>query len=237
MFNRIVFLLCCSLLILSPLVIPGAGAQPDPEAAGVIPKAAIHAAQQGLQRFLDLIPPGELGHFGFQDRGELSLAALGEPFMIYTLTADEILADAEDLSRMAGIHPTGVWQFPVVAAGSPRTLLTVDQMPDGWEAVDLGGLSPAPEMEVLVARWPASDGYQLRYLFIYQTGSQFVWVTGKGESQLVPLEATARSLGLLDEGSRFEYRPMPLSEAVAILAPYVRLALVRRQNEGEEGLK
>ena len=41
------------------------------------------------------------------------------------------------------IRPTDVWQFPVVWDGTPRTLLTIDRMPGGWQAVDLGGLSPA----------------------------------------------------------------------------------------------
>jgi hypothetical protein len=103
-------------------------------------------------------------------------------------------------------------------------------MPGGWEAVDLGGLSPAVEMEELAGRWPASEGYELKYVRVFQTGSQFIAVAKDGTVHLVPVESTARSLSMLEEDERFEYQRVLVSDVVHILAPFVQRALVRTQD-------
>jgi hypothetical protein len=195
-----------------------------------VPREVLIAAGDGLSRFLNAIPPGELEHFGFGNHEELSRADVGEPFRVYTMDPQEILGFAKGEPVEVGIHPTEVWQFPVVAEGTSRTLLTVARMPDGWEAVDLGGLSPAIEMEELADRWPASEGHELMYVRVYQTGSQFIAVEKDGDTHLVPVESTARSLGMLEESDLFEYRLLAVSETVSILAPFVRGALLRMQD-------
>ena len=91
MFHRLAFLVFVLLVIIALPAIDRAAAAPRLDSDTVSP-SAVDAAQAGLHRFLDLIPPGEAKHFGFIDRTELSLAHLGAPFMIYTLMADDILA-------------------------------------------------------------------------------------------------------------------------------------------------
>lgn len=223
MIKRRVTLSIILVVALWPLVALGVPEQ------GTAPEAVVAAAHDGLQRLLGAIPPGELEHFGFRTHAELAQASLGKPFMVYTMYPQEILACVEGKSKEVSIHSTSMWLFPILADGTPRTLLTVDRMPGKWEAVDLGGLSPAAEMEELAARWPPAEEYQLKYVQVFQTGSQFVCLTKGDNSRLVPLEGTARSLGILGEREVFQYHPMDIPEAVSILAPFVRSALVRRQ--------
>ncbi|MCK4413552.1 MAG: hypothetical protein KAY32_08415 [Candidatus Eisenbacteria sp.] len=179
------------------------------------------AARDGLLEFLRAVPMNELEYFGFHDQDELSRATLGEPFRVYTMLPSEILAVAGGEPTAATIHSTTLWQFPVLCDGTSRTLLTIDDMDGIWAAVDLGGLSPAIEMRELADRWPRSQGYELEYVRVFQTGSQFISVTKDNLSHLVSLESTARSLGMLAEGEAFEYQLMDVSAVVAILAPFV----------------
>ncbi|MFH1842975.1 MAG: hypothetical protein ABIF77_07180, partial [bacterium] len=171
------------------------------------PAGIVAAAEAGLQRFLPHIPENELFRFGFQDKTEPARVQLGEPFLIYTVHPDEIISCAEGERADLTLIPTTMWQFPVRCDGAVRTLLTVDRMDGKWEAVDLGGLAPANELAILAEQWPRSAGYELRYVKVFQSGSRFVAVVDDHETRLVPLEPTARALGLLGEHEPFDYRP------------------------------
>jgi hypothetical protein len=142
---------------------------------------------------------------------------------------EEIFAAAEGEPIAVEIHPTNTWQFPVVCDGTPRTLLTVSHVGGRWEAFDLGGLSPVVEMEDLGRVWQPAEGYELRYVRIYQTGSQFIAVTRDGKAHLVPVEWTARSLGMLEEGEVFQYKLMEIPDVAVILAPHIRASLEMMQ--------
>ena len=196
-----------------------------PSYAGIAPPEVQDAAREGLPMFLSSIPHSHLRAFGFDDEQEINRATLGIPFRIHTMSSSEILAFAEGERTPPAIRPTSMWQFPVLVDHIPRTLLTVDLMGGNWQAVDLGGLSPALDMGKLRRRWPTSDGYELKYVCIFQTGSQFIWVTNEGISSLVPLEQTARLLGVVGEEESFEYIFMNLADVTSVLAPLVRASL------------
>jgi hypothetical protein len=84
---------------------------------------ATQAARDGLGRFFKAIPLSELRYFGFQDQEELARAGPGATFLVYTLLPEDIFAAAEGEPIEVEIHPTDTWKFPVLCAGTPRTLL------------------------------------------------------------------------------------------------------------------
>jgi hypothetical protein len=193
-----------------------------PSAAEALPEGLEKAARDGLPEFLKEIPPGEIEHFGFHNPGELERATVGKPFLVHFLHAGEILGYSDGQLGTLSARATTQWEFPVLCDGVPRTLLTVDHVDGSWEAVGIGGLSPAPELEVLRERWPEDQGHELRYVCVLQTGSQFIQVVGKGVDAFVPVESTARALGILAEGEPFDYTPTSIDELVPVLAPLVR---------------
>ena len=193
-----------------------------PSAAETLPEGLEKAARDGLPEFLNEIPPGEIEHFGFHNPGELERATVGKPFLVHFLHAGEILGYSDGRLGTLSAHVTTQWEFPVLCDGAPRTLLTVDYIDGSWEAVGIGGLSPAPELEVLRERWPEDQGYELRYVCVLQTGSQFIQVVGKGVDAFVPVESTARALGILVEDEAFDYAATSIDELVPVLAPLVR---------------
>jgi len=194
-------------------------------AATDAPHAVVAGAEAGLPEFLPFIPENELFRFGFDDKTEPLRSQLGEPFKIYTVHPDEILSCAAGERAELTLLATDMWQFPVLCDGTVRTLLTVDLMEGKWEAVDLGGLAPANELAALAEQWPRSAGYELRYVKVFQSGSRFVAVIGDGETRLVPLEPTARALGLLGETERYDSRPREVTAVADALAPHVRANL------------
>jgi len=190
-----------------------------------IPPEALAAAREGLPRFLQALPEQELEHYGFGDHGELSRATLGEPFQLYTLDPYEVIGYAQGSIGSLVERPTNRWLFPVVCDGRPRTILKVAEIGGVWQAIEIGGSSPAPQMRDLALQWPAAQGYRLRYIQVYPGGTQFVKVAQEGFSGLVPLESTARALGLLGPDETYDYPLLPPDEIATALAPLVRAGL------------
>jgi hypothetical protein len=186
------------------------------------PQEVVDVAAESLQGWLQAIPPDGLNHFSFNDEGEFRRTTLGEPFLTHYIQAPEIMAYADGAIDHVTIRPTTMWEFPVMCDGTPRTLLTVDLMDGVWTAVGIGGLSPAVEIAEMASWWPVSEGYELKYVRVFQSGSQFIQVTGNGLSDLVPIESTARSLGMIDQDESYDYPLMEVSDVIYTIAPFVR---------------
>lgn len=230
----VVFLGVPFLVLAALLFLPGSpGAEADwvradrteADRTDTVPPGVLAAATSGLPRFLSAITPGEMEHFRFAGEGEIARAELGSPFQVHCLRPDEILDFADGKTGEVTIEPMSLWQFPVLCDGSIRTLLTVDQVDGGWEAVDLGGFSPAYEMEEVAFHWPPGEGYGLRYVRVFPTGSQFIAVTRENQTRFVPLESTARSLGLIGYEDAYYYEPFEVERVVEALAPELRTSL------------
>lgn len=106
-------------------------------AAGVEPEAApaSAAAEAGLRRLLDAIPPGQEPAHGFSDRAELTRARLAPPYRVWM-----------DDASATGVEATGEWRFPVVVDGTFRALLTVARLDGELRAVDLGAAALSREL-------------------------------------------------------------------------------------------
>lgn len=202
----------------------GAGVLALPPAADVPPETLI-AARDGLPRFLRALPEAELTHYGFDDSRDLPRASLGEPFRLYTLAPEDVFAGAQgNVAAMEG-RATHRVIFPVICDGRPRTLLTVAEIRGSWQAIEIGGLSPAPQLLELERQWPAAEGYRLRYLQVYPGGMQFVQVAQENVFGLIPLETTARSLDLLPPDETYDFPILPPEEIAIALEPIVRAGL------------
>jgi hypothetical protein len=191
-------------------------------ATAAAPPEVLDAGRTGLPRMLRAIPEKDLQSYGFSDRRETSRATLGEPFRLYTLEPEAIIACAQGRTSLLEAQPTNRWLFPVLCDDRPRTTLAVAYLDGAWQAIEIGGLSPVPQMLELARQWPAAQGYRLRYILVLPGGAQLVEVAHESTSDLVPLESTARALGLLGEGEVYDYPLMPASEIATALEPIVR---------------
>jgi hypothetical protein len=213
-----------TVLALSLFLLIDAGARALPP-AGDVPPEALAAAQQGLPRFLRALPEAELAHYGFDSSRDLARATLGEPFRLYTLEPEDIFAGARGSAAAMEGRATNRVLFPVVCDDRPRTILTIAEIDGIWQAIALGGLSPAPQLLELERQWPAGEGYRLRYIQVYPGGTQFVQVAQEDFHGLVPLESTARSLGLLGPDEAYDFPILPPDEIAIALEPIVRAGL------------
>ena len=190
-----------------------------------VPEGVAAAAEAGLERFLPKIPAGEEAFFAFADRDEIDRATLGEPFRVFTLHPQDVIDFADGRAGEPAIRETQLCQFPVMCDGTARTLLTVDWHRGQWAAVDLGGRSPGPELIQLRAEYPPEEGYALTYVHVFQTGSQFILLKRDDLTYLLPLESSARALGLAEETEPYEFALMEMAEVALTLAPHLRAAL------------
>jgi hypothetical protein len=213
-FPRVWVCLLAGLLLLSGV----SGAEP-------VPADVAAAAEAGLERFLPSIPAGEEEFFAFADRDEISRATLGEPFRIFTLHPQDVIEFAEGRAGEPPIRETQLYQFPVMCDGTARTLLTVDWHQGQWRGVDLGGRSPGPELIELRAEYPPEEGYELTYVYVFQIGSQFVRLSRGDLVYFLPIEGSARALGLVEEAESYEFALMELAEVAHTMAPHLRAAL------------
>jgi hypothetical protein len=185
------------------------------------PQEVIRAAIDGLRPFLEAIPGQDLEHYGFASPEELARATLGKPFKVYTITPDKILNYSQEMKLSTVISPTNLWFFPVVYRGKVRTILTVDFVDGEWRAVAIGSSGLAKQLERIENKWPESDGYDHRFIRIYQAQSDFVAVSKERILKIVPLESAAVALKLkkVIEGVYGLYSP---SEMIPKLVPVVR---------------
>jgi hypothetical protein len=155
----------------------------------------------------------------------LDQTTIGAPYRIYTIRPSEIFSYGGEADIFPLLSPTEHWLFPVICSGRARVLLTVALMHGQWKAVDLGGASVAVEIEQIARTWPASQGYQMKFIRVYQASSQFILLTKDGISSLVPLKGAAIVLGLVKKGEIYQYKQMSPAEVLPKLVPVVEAAL------------
>jgi len=205
----------CVLALLCLLVVPCLRAETPPEAVVV-------AAEKGLARYLNAIPENQLEDFGFTNKEEFAGTTIGSPFRVYIIPATQILSfkDGDDLCSL--IMPTSLWLCPVICSGRARVLLNVDLMGGEWRAVGLSASYLASEMEGVAGYLAKFEGYERKYVRVYQAGSEFVLMSRDKECRLIPLRSAALVLGLARKGETYEYGTIAPSEAISRLAPIVK---------------
>jgi hypothetical protein len=184
------------------------------------PLEVAQAAAEGLQPFLGAIPSGDLADYGFVSQDEFAQATLGEPLRVYTIAPDKILNYTPGMELVSLVTPTNIWYFPVFCFGEARTLLTVDLMNGKWRAVAIGSFGLARQLERLRSHWPQSDGYEHKFVRVFQAQSDFLLVLKGASVKLSPLDSAASALGMekAKDGIYGLYEPADL---IPKLAPIV----------------
>ena len=187
----------------------------------VAPDEIMQAARNNLSSFLDAIPASDLPHYGFSTREELAGAILGKPFRVYTIVPDKILAYTPQTQLLPLISPLDLWFFPVLSNGDFKTILTVDKVAGEWQAVAIGSSALARQLEKIQGKWPESQGYEHKFVRIFQALSDFIVVSKNDTVSITPFESgrVALKLKKAPEEVYELYKP---SDIVPQLIPIVR---------------
>jgi len=172
---------CCLAAIGIILLLPGL------ISAGVPPPEVEAAAEAGLARFLAEIPPAELVKLGFPAGEDPAGAAVGEPWLLYTITPAALRSAGAETEVESLVTPTGLWFFPVILSGAPRCVITVARMDGEWEAVEIGKAGLAGELGKISSRWPKASGYSPKLVAVYQAVAYFFTVPELDPGNLTPL--------------------------------------------------
>lgn len=185
------------------------------------PQEVVQAATDGLGSFLKAIPMSDLSHYGFSPNEDLTQATLGKPFRVYTISPDKILSYETQMELSSIVSPTSLWFFPVLCRGEVRTILTVDRMGEKWQAVAIGSSGLAGQLKSVKDKWPESEGYEHKFVRIYQAMSDLVILSKEGAFEVIPLESAriALNLGKVGEGV---YEVHSTSDIIRKLIPVVR---------------
>jgi len=188
------------------------------------PSDVVQVAVEGLRPLLESVPDEDIVNYGFSSKEELSQATVGEPFRIYTITPDKIMHYTEEIELTSLISPTSLWIFPVLCRSEVRTLLTVDFVNGEPKAVAIGSSGLARQLALVKSKWPRSDGYDYKFIRIYQANADFVLLLKNGVVKITPLDSAALILKLKKtaQGVYELYNP---SEIIPKLIPIVRQAL------------
>lgn len=144
------------------------------------------AARAGLSSYLPLIlTPEEMA---------IGKAKLGFGFQEYTIDPARLTGEP-GVPLWEKVRPTGAWRFVVQIGGRPVALLTVDVMDGKWQAVGIGAVQLAQEVQSVLASWPQESGFQYRFIRIFQAQADFMEVSkGTEEPRYAPLIAARVSL-------------------------------------------
>lgn len=179
------------------------------------PAAVRKAANEGLSFFIPIILHDDIRQYGFLDSKELDQATLGEPFQIYTITPGKILEYDSSMSIEQMISTTSVWLFPIVAKDEVRALLTVGRIDAKWEAYEVGGSRLAKLLAAVMDKYPSSEGYDFKFIRVFQASADFALVSRPGEVELIPLEPARISSDLVQGSAHRPSDIIPkLQEAV-----------------------
>lgn len=109
---------------------------------------------------------------------------LGEPFQVYTISTNNILAHSstDDISTI--IVPTTQWFVPVFIKNKPAAMLTVDYINDKWQVVGIGMSSLEKEMNSISANFKPGKGKNHKFVRIYPALTDLIAADKQGTNKL-----------------------------------------------------
>lgn len=158
-----------------------------------------------------------LGRFVSQEEGRNIV--LGDGFQVHTVSPMALLNDqARTLGKM--IIATDLWRFIVLENGKTIGLLTVANVDGSWQAVSFGAERLAAEIQAIKNAWPGEQGFEARFIRIYQARSDFMQIRKSGQDLgYAPLAAAKLSLSL----HSFNIQPSTLMHDSEIMEPLKKL--------------
>lgn len=122
-----------------------------------------------------------LHNLGFESQADIDSAELGEGFQIFTIDPNKLLDESASQDVQDLVIPTSEWLFLVQAGGKANSLLKVSFLDGKWTHVGIGSSRLAKELSGFLAAWPASSGYQYRFIRVYQAASDFIELSQGGK--------------------------------------------------------
>ena len=157
-------------------------------ADSIAPPEVLKAAKDGLPAFLSKIPAGEQSEYGFDSKeGCAKESVLGKPFRLLTITPTSLDAYQLGNSVDSVLGETTLWYFPILAAGTIRSVLVVDKTAAGWEAVSLGYAPLAKALNDLNRDWPELAGFHPRLIAVFQARQFLFTIPEHASPNLTPL--------------------------------------------------
>jgi len=153
-----------------------------PACAGNAPSEDIKmAGREGIKFQLKDARIDSVGRWmGFETQSEIDSAELGEGFEIFTIPLDKLLNESLSKDLPSLVTTTHQWEFLVVAAGKARALLPVFPADGKWMTGAVRSSNLSKEMSGFMATWPASAGYQYRFIRVYPI-SDFIELSRGGK--------------------------------------------------------
>jgi len=155
------------------------------------------AAIDALSKLRQLLAAGEnFREMGFDNLEQVDRASLSEPATVYTVGLDQLRNYTVGSNPQDLLIDTKRMVFPVVADGSGRTLITVEQKDGKWHLASFGEQRVADNMVRVRQNKSSAPGglsssnyfvVQVKPLFLTFLGSQQPGSTGANSLRLVPL--------------------------------------------------
>lgn len=177
----------------------------------------IKEAMNELPVWLQKIPGGNESGYGFTNRDEFSLATLGKPYEVFTLTNDFFREEIQTGKNY--LETTGEWRIPVMVNQENRAIITIFKKENKWEIVELGARGLARELQEFERYPELTKNNGLRLLRVYQLQSDFLFADdpslSSGEITVFPMHSAFINIAKLREGTKIKFG---LNE----LLPYIK---------------
>ena len=136
------------------------------------PAEAIRAAHDRFTQFLTrAVTEDTKTLVGFDAGDNLNRAVLGEPFRIYTLSADSIRHYNGTSPLRSIVSETNMWYFPIRIDGKIKMMLYVGKKNGVWMRAGLGSAGLAGKMQEITTQWSHSKGYTPMVVQQYDIGA------------------------------------------------------------------
>jgi hypothetical protein len=168
------------------------------------PQEVMMAAEAGLPLFLSQIPPEARSDYGFTKNDALAQAYLGEPFNLYTIKPPALLGYQPGDSVPALLSKTSMWYFPVMIQDEVRAVLVVDQLDGKWQAVSLGYVNLAKQLQGVLQQWPRAKGFHPCLIAVFQAKQHLIMVPEADPNNLISLTPEKPGLEMKSAGNVLE---------------------------------
>ena len=135
-------------ILVSALLSSRALAQPELEAANVMPVEATAVAVQALGTLQKLVTPQNAVRMGFLSPEEAATAKLIQPLPVFIVQLDELRAYSSSADPIALLHPLEKIIVPAAVSGEVKSSIVIEKKGEKWAATSFGG----PNLVKLLSR-------------------------------------------------------------------------------------
>jgi hypothetical protein len=119
--------------------------------------------------------------YGFESQADIDNARLGEGFREFIIDSSKLLDESTPQDFESIVITNNKWYFPIVANGNIKLLISIGFVDGKWRIAGMQSSGLAREMSGLKATWPATSGYQYRYINGRFISSSFIELSKRGK--------------------------------------------------------